>query len=228
MFGCEPACSGKCFVCLVPYFRICCISGFFNITQWVNTSMLNIWSFSFSWAAVDEEKVWVRRARDGVFPCNVYSNRYHSCCGYLKLGDSVQSRCVSHSWWVVRLACEWHYDWHIALCVYVCVCGGGGECGCGCGCGWVCGCGCVGVWNLGWPLGALLFTQIKLELTVNRRAHFEGLFRLRLESAACKIMLEKVVGRIWLGLPSFAASCEGRTFGDEKDWKWARCDGDLM
>ena len=67
-----------------------------------------------------------------------------------------------------------------------------------------------------WDWRPAPFYVDKLELTVNRRTHFEGLFWLRLKSAACKIMSEKVVGRILQGLPRFAASCEGRTFGDEK------------
>jgi len=55
---------------------------------------------------------------------------------------------------------------------------------------------CLSAWasrNLGLAPCALLYPNFnkkfvdKLELTVNRRAHFEGLFRLRLESAGCKI-----------------------------------------
>jgi hypothetical protein len=38
-------------------------------------------------------------------------------------------------------------------------------------------------------------------------------------------MSEKVVGHIFTGLPSFAASGEGRTFGDENGCRAARCDG---
>ena len=48
-----------------------------------------------------------------------------------------------------------------------------------------------------------------------------NLFRVR----TSKNMIVNVYGRPCRGLPSFAASCEGRTFDDEKGWRAARCDG---
>jgi hypothetical protein len=79
---------------------------------------------------------------------------------------------------------------------------------------------------------APFYTQIsnlkfvdKLELTVNCRRFFGGLFRFACCGRRLKNYIDKFPRVPGLSVPSLAANKEGRTFGDEKGYKWARCDG---
>ena len=83
---------------------------------------------------------------------------------------------------------------------------------------WECVWGCVCVREI-WDGPQGPFYVDKLELTATFSVgwrFFGGLFRFACCGQWLKIIIINAYGRVSATVPSFAASCEGRTFGDEK------------